>query len=174
MKTAASLEIRPARKADLPALGRLGAALARAHHRFDPQRFFIERDMEAGYAWWLGRELANRRAVVLAAVRRGRVVGYAYGRLEPRDWNLLRDRCAVAVDMIVTPGARGRGVGRRLGEALLEALAAKGAPFVVLQVAARNPRAERLFRAMGFRPTILEMTRELMPPERPRRARPRR
>jgi hypothetical protein len=41
-------------------------------------------------------------------VRKGRggleqVVGYAYGRLEPRDWNSLRDACGVGVDLVVVP-----------------------------------------------------------------------
>jgi ribosomal protein S18 acetylase RimI-like enzyme len=156
--------IRPAREADLPALGRLGAELARAHHGWDPQRFFLEEPMEEGYAWWLGKELANPRAVVLAAVRRaGRreeVVGYAYGRIERRDWNALRDRCGAAIDLIVDPSARGAGVGRRLVTALVEALEAKGAPRVVLFAAAKNRGAQRLFRSLGFRPTMVEMTRE--------------
>jgi|SRR6185369_9822621 len=158
------VEIRPARSTDLPALGRLGAALARDHHRMDPARFFLEEPMEEGYAWWLGKELANPHAVVLAAVRRGRrgrVVGYAYGRIEGRDWNALRDRCGFAVDLIVEPAARCGGVGRRLLEALADALAAKGAPRIVLEAAAKNRTAQRLFRSLGFRRTMIEMTREV-------------
>jgi len=164
--------IRPARVQDLPALGRLGAALARAHHEWDPKRFFVVDSMAEGYAWWLGRELKNRDAVVLAAVRRGRVIGYAYGRIEPRDWNALRDKCGVGVDLIVTPGARGTGVGQRLAEELVRALRDKGAPRIVLQAAARNREAQRFFRAMGCRPTMIEMALELALPEpTPRRAR---
>ena len=41
---------------------------------------------------------ASWKAVVLAAIARSRgreqIVGYAYGRLEGRDWNTLRDRAA--------------------------------------------------------------------------------
>jgi ribosomal protein S18 acetylase RimI-like enzyme len=162
--------IRPARAGDLPALGRLGAALARAHHEWDPKRFFVVDSMADGYAWWLGRELANRRAVVLAAVRGGRVVGYAYGRIEPRDWNALRDRCGVGVDLFVAPRARRDGVGRRLAEELVQALRDKGAPRIVLQAAARNREAQRFFRAMGCRPTMVEMALELDAPARGRRS----
>jgi ribosomal protein S18 acetylase RimI-like enzyme len=156
-----SANVRPARPEDLPALARLGAKLARAHHGFDPARFFLpEEPIEAGYAWWLGKELRNRRAVVLAAESRGRVVGYAYGRLEARDWNLLRDACGVAVDLWVEPRARGGGLGRALVDALLAALEARGAERVVLYVASNNPEARRLFERLGFRPVMLELARE--------------
>jgi ribosomal protein S18 acetylase RimI-like enzyme len=161
------VEIREATARDLPALARLGAKLAREHHAMDPERFFApEEPLEAGYAWWLGKERANPRAVVLAAARRGRVVGYAYGRIEPRDWNTLRDRCGVGVDLWVEPGARRSGLGSALLEALVAALAARGAPRVILNVAARNGRAARLFVGRGFRETMVELTREVAAPAR--------
>jgi ribosomal protein S18 acetylase RimI-like enzyme len=131
----------------------------------DAARFFLpDEPLEAGYAWWLGKELRNRGAIVLAAASRGRVIGYAYGRLEPRDWNTLRDACGVAVDLWVEPAARGAGLGRRLVEALVEALEGRGAERVVLNVASRNPEARKLFRRLGFRPTMLEMARERRAP----------
>jgi RimJ/RimL family protein N-acetyltransferase len=165
--------VRPATEADLPALARLGARLARMHHRFDPRRFFVVPDMEEGYAWWLGKERRNRKAVVLAAVRRSRngrdtIVGYAYGRIEPRDWNSLRDACGVGIDLMVEPKARRSGVGAALVEALCAALAERGAPRVVIGVASRNAQAQEVFSGLGFRPTMVEMTRELSP-ARPRR-----
>lgn len=158
---AALATIRAARRADLAPLGRHGAALARAHHEWDPARFFYLDDMEAGYSSWLGKELKNRRAVVLVAEQRGRVVGYAYGRIEPRDWNALRDTCGVAIDLFLEPRTRGGGLGRRLAVALLEGLAELGAPRVILQAASKNRDAQRFFRSLGFRPTFVEMTREL-------------
>jgi len=169
---AGGVEIREARPADLPALARLGALLVRQHHAMDPRRFFLEEPLEEGYAWWLGKELRNPRAVVLAAAGRDGLRGYAYGRIEPRDWAVLRDRCAVGVDLFVDPGARGRGLGRRMVEALCLRLEAMGAPRVIIQVAWPNRGARRLFAGLGFRPTMAEMTRELGGPERPDRARP--
>jgi len=168
-----AVELRPATPDDLAGCARLGARLTRMHHRLDPGRFFTWPDLEAGYRWWLGKERRNRKAVVLAAVARsGRVVGYAYGRLEPRDWNTLRDACGVGVDLMVEPRWRRRGLGTALVEALAAALAARGAPRLVLQVAARNPAAARAFARMGFRTTMLELTRELPKAPRRRQARP--
>jgi RimJ/RimL family protein N-acetyltransferase len=164
--------VREATEADLPALARIGARLARMHHRMDPRRFFVVPGMEKGYAWWLGKERRNRKAVVLAAVRIGRggketVVGYAYGRIEPRDWNSLREECGFGIDLMVEPRARRAGVGAALVEAMSAGLARRGAPRVVIQVASLNPEAQEVFGGLGFRPTMVEMTREL----RPRRAR---
>lgn len=168
--------IRAATRRDLPALARLGAKLAREHHAMDAARFFLpEEPIEEGYAWWLGKELANPRAVVLAAAAPGgEILGYAYGRIEPRDWNTLRDRCGMGVDQWVEPEARGAGLGARLVEALADALARRGARSVVLDVAARNPEAARLFERLGFRRTLVEMTREGRPRgDSPRRRRER-
>lgn len=72
MPTPSPFLVREATERDLPSLARLGAHLARMHHRMDPHRFFVVPRMERGYAWWLGKERTNRKAVVLAAVRPGR------------------------------------------------------------------------------------------------------
>jgi ribosomal protein S18 acetylase RimI-like enzyme len=164
VRRVSEIEIRRARAEEAPALGRMGATLARLHHRMDPRRFFGGRGMEEGYASWLARELASRKAVVLAAVTRTRgreqLLGYAYGRLEGRDWNTLRDACGVAVDLYVVPRARRSGTGRMLLDALVHELVRRGAPRVVLHVAARNQRALALFEGMGFRRTLVELAIE--------------
>ena len=162
-----AIEVRPARPADASTLGRFGARLARLHHRMDPRRFFASPGMEEGYASWLAREMRSRKAVVLVAVvrapREDRIVGYAYGRLEGREWNTLRDPAGVAVDLYVLPAARGRGAGRGLLEALTAELAARGAPRVVLHVAARNAGALAPFERLGVRSTVVELARECAP-----------
>jgi ribosomal protein S18 acetylase RimI-like enzyme len=158
------LEIRPARTADGPVLGRMGRTLSRLHHRLDRTRFFAVEDA-AGYEAWLTKEGARRNAVVLVAVERGRgrerVVGYAYGRLEGTDWETLRPPAGVAVDLYVAPRLRRRGLARRLVEALVAELRGRGAELVVLHVAARNARAEAAFARMGFRRTMVEMAIDL-------------
>lgn len=148
-------------------MARMGARLVRAHHRMDPARFFLpDEPIEQGYSWWLGKELLNPRAALLVAVRRGRTVGYAYGRVERRDWNTLRDRCAVGVDLWVEPRARRAGAGRRLLEGLVERFTARRQPRLIIQVASANALAREVFAGMGFRETLVELARELAPPAR--------
>ncbi|WIG96065.1 GNAT family N-acetyltransferase [Myxococcus sp. SDU36] len=152
--------LRPARPSDEPALGRMGAALARQHHAFDTARFMLPDDVESGYRWWLGREAKKPDAVVLVAELDGEVVGYAYGRVEGVDWNALLDRSGGFHDLWVEAQARGAGVGVLLAEEMMKRLTALGVPRVVLHTAARNATAQRLFAKLGWRPTMVEMTRE--------------
>ncbi|HEU4720211.1 MAG TPA: GNAT family N-acetyltransferase [Gemmatimonadaceae bacterium] len=154
--------IRRATSADLPRLGRLGALLVEVHHAFDAQRFLPARDrMPADYAAFLLRQLEKPSVAVLVADDVGDVVGYAYGVVEGYDYMALRGPAGVLHDIIVDPEARGRGVGRRLLDAVIEDMRARGAPRLVLSTAARNEAAQRLFASAGFRPTMIEMTREL-------------
>lgn len=60
---------------------------------------------------------------------------------------------ATLVAMYVTPRARGRGVGRRLVEAVLAEAAARGSERVVLEVTSGNAPAIALYERMGFRRT---------------------
>lgn len=153
--------IRPATKADEAALGRFGGALMRQHHDFDPQRFVRSENPEAGYGRFLVSQLEEPGSVVLVAERAGAVVGYAFAALEPMSWKDLRAACGYLHDVFVDPAARGAGAGERLVRAAIDWLEERGAPRVVLMSAARNEGAQRLFERIGFRRTMVEMTREL-------------
>lgn len=154
--------IRPAVATDAPALGRLAAQLVRYHHALDPRRFLLVERVEEGYARFLAGEMADRRAVVLCAAREpeGDVVGYTYATLEGRDWNALLDAHGALHDILVDPSARRAGLGARLLRATCERLEALGAPRVVLSTAVQNREAQALFAKVGFRSTMIEMTRE--------------
>jgi ribosomal protein S18 acetylase RimI-like enzyme len=151
--------VRRALEADLERTAQLAGQLARMHHDTDSDRFFLPERVEQGYAWWLARELERPAAVVLVALQGTELVGYAYGALEERDWNLLLDQHGAIHDVFVDEQARRLGVGARLLDALIRELEALGAPRIVLGTMVSNDRAQRLFRSRGFRPTLLEMTR---------------
>jgi ribosomal protein S18 acetylase RimI-like enzyme len=158
--------IRPAAAGDLSALGRLGALLVRTHYELDPGRFIAASPRtEQGYASWLESQLANPQVIILAAERAGNVLGYSYSEIEGPDYMSLRGPAGVLHDIVVDPAQRRNGVGRKLLEATLEALAARGAPQVVLWTAALNVAAQGLFAKAGFRPTMIEMTQERANPK---------
>lgn len=158
--------VRRATPADLPEVSQLAAALVRQHHAYDARRFMLVEPVASGYAWWLGKELERAEAVVLVARegqpgREGDVIGYSYGTLEPRDWNQLLDEAGWLHDIFVSPAARRRGVARALATTMMTALRELGAPRVLISSAWPNREAQALFESLGFRRTMVEMTREL-------------
>lgn len=161
MSEASTLIVRRAAPGDATALGRLGAILVAVHHGFDTDRFIPPGPgTERGYGRFLASELERNEAVVLVAEQQGAVVGYAYAGLEGPDWMTLRGPAGVIYDLVVDPERRHEGIGRLLLEQMLAALRERGAPRVLLSAATQNETAQRLFSSLGFRPTMIEMTRE--------------
>jgi len=154
--------VRRATRADLESLGRLGALMVEQHHQFDERRFLAPTPHTVdAYAAFLGTQLDNPAAVVLVAEHDAQVVGYAYAAVEGYDYVSLRGPAALLHDLIVDPGYRGRGVGEALLGATFTALVPHRVPRIVLSSAERNEGAQRFFTRMGFRRTMIEMTREL-------------
>lgn len=160
-----SLVIRGATTADVPILGRLGALLVQQHHDFDPRRFLAASGSTPHhYAEFLGSQLDDPDVVVLVAEHEGRVIGYTFAAIEGYDYKSLRGPAGLLHDILVDSDYRGQGIGRRLLDETLSALQSKGARQIVLSTADRNESAQRLFTRMGFRRTMIEMTRELDQP----------
>jgi ribosomal protein S18 acetylase RimI-like enzyme len=155
--------IRRATPSDLPALGRMGALLMRTHYALDQKRFLEPgANAEEGYAWFLGEQLKDdANVVVLVAELQSEVIGYVYAALEPISWKELRDACGFIHDILVEERGRRNGVATALMEAAMAWLKEQGAPRVVLGTAEQNEGAQRLFERLGFRRTMVEMTKEL-------------
>ena len=162
-----AFHIRAANAGDLAQLGVLAGKLVRQHHGFNPKRFVLPDQVERGYEGWFRRELAEKDAVLLAAVggpedaQGTQLVGYLYGRFEARDWNMLLDAHAALHDVLVEPEMRGKGVGDALIQRFVSIAKERGAPRIVLHAASANAGSQRLFTRLGFEPTMVEMTLEL-------------
>ena len=155
--------IRAALPADVRRIAHLAAMLVRQHHAYDERRFFLPERVEEGYAWWFQKELSNDDVILLVAEQDSAIVGYVYARIEERDWNALLDRCGVIHDIFVDEPQRRSGVATTLAQRAIDALERRGAPRVVLHTAAANVGAQRFFDKLGFRATMIEMTREASP-----------
>ena len=157
----ASVHVRRAARADLPALGRLGAHLMRVHYEFDRRRFVAPTgNPAAGYAHFLGTQIDADDAVVFVAERNGAAVGYVYAGIEPFSWKELRDTAGFVHDVVVDPDARHAGAASALMEAAAAWVRSKNVANVMLGTAAKNTAAQRLFQRLGFRATMIEMTRD--------------
>jgi ribosomal protein S18 acetylase RimI-like enzyme len=154
--------VRTAREVDMAAVGRLGALLVRQHYGFDSRRFMAPGPgIEAGYAWFLGTQLTEPDVLIVVAERAETLLGYLYAAVEPRSWKELREEAGFIHDVVVDERYRGAGVATALVEAAADWFAARGVPRVILWTAEQNAVAQRLFAHLGFRRTMIEMTREL-------------
>ena len=153
--------VRRAEPRDVAALGRLGAALVRVHHTYDSHRFLTPvPGLDEGYAHFLRTQLADADVAIFVAERGDAIIGYVYAAVEPPSWKELRDVAGFIHDVIVDPAARRAGVATRLVETAAAWLTSRGVPRVMLWTAAQNQDAQRLFERLGFRRTMIEMTRE--------------
>ena len=84
----------------------------------------------------------------LVAEEDGQALGYAYA-------HRVAERAAYAwgaeLSIYLRPSAAGRGLGRRMYQALMELLAFQGVRTVYGLVSSPNPASERLHEALGFR-----------------------
>jgi ribosomal protein S18 acetylase RimI-like enzyme len=156
--------IRNARAEDLGTVGQLAGQLVRLHHAWDPLRWMMPSGVEQGYARFFASQLDDPDTVIVVAEdASGGVIGYAYAALESRSWADLRDACGKLHDVFVASSVRRQGIGKALAQEAVARLRALGVPRVVLTSAWQNQEAHALFRALGFRETMIEMTKEVDP-----------
>ncbi|MCM0678804.1 ribosomal protein S18-alanine N-acetyltransferase [Micromonospora phytophila] len=108
----------------------------------------IEADLFGAEQWsaaMFWNELANGHHYLVATDDGGIVLGYAGLAVTPPDEVWVQN-------IAVRRDAQRRGVGRLLLEALLAEAARLGAPSTLLEVAADNAPAQRLYAAYGFEP----------------------
>src|SRR6478609_5318704 len=93
--------VRPATKADIPVIGRLGALLVKTHYDFDQARFIAPTPQtEQGYGRYLGSQLDEKDVVILVAEQNGEVVGYTYAGVEGFDYKSLRGPAGALYDIV--------------------------------------------------------------------------
>ncbi|MFZ5441546.1 MAG: GNAT family N-acetyltransferase [Myxococcota bacterium] len=146
---------------DLDEVSRLAEQLVLLHHAWDRTRFFTTPDVARGYHRFFQSQLGNAGVLLLTALVDGQVAAYLYGTLEGRDWAKLLDAHGAIHDVFVAPGFRRHGVARALMAEARARFAREGATRVVLYSAAANADGQALFRELGYRPTMVEMTLDL-------------
>jgi ribosomal protein S18 acetylase RimI-like enzyme len=155
------MKVRSMKARDLPRVGELAAEMVALHHGWDARRFFVPDSPAEGYRWWFSKELERKAAVLLVAEVGDAVAGYLYGTCEERDWNALRDPGGAIHDVLVDRAFRRRGVGEALVAAAVAHFAKRGLTQIVLSTATKNKAAQKFFAKLGFRSTMIEMTRDL-------------
>ena len=160
---ASEIAIRRARSGDQAAAGRLLERSDALHRKALPWLFRApgtEGRWPGTFDAWL------RENAVFVAEHAGSIVGIAHGGLRdaPELPIFVPRRRGVIDGLVVDPGWRRRGVGKRLVEAFEAWAHAEGAPSVELNVYEFNDGARRFYEALGYAP-LRRTLRKPFPPE---------
>lgn len=153
--------IRDMNAGDLEAASLLAEGLVTLHHQWDETRFFTMPQVARGYRGFFESQLGQQGVLLLVAELDGKLAGYLYGSLEERDWAKLLDAHGAVHDVYVDAAARKQGVAQALMNEAGTRFKAWGARQVVLYTSTANVEGQALFERLGFRPTMIEMTRDL-------------
>lgn len=153
--------IRDMTPGDLDPVSLLAEQLVLLHHSWDKTRFFTTPDVAKGYRRFFQSQLGEEGVLLLTAEVDGAVAGYLFGTLESRDWAKLLDAHGAVHDVFVSGAHRKLGVAQALMNEARTRFAKLGAKQVVLYSAASNVEGQALFRKLGYRPTMIEMTIDL-------------
>jgi ribosomal protein S18 acetylase RimI-like enzyme len=94
---------------------------------------------------------------VLVVEVENKIVGYSFIRLEESSFVDIAPESVWLHDIYIDESARGMGAGKLLLDASIGAAKKLGSQVLILQVAAQNEFAKKLFEANGFKVATYEM-----------------
>ncbi len=119
-------------------------------------------EIAPAYVDFLLSKCENEKGKILLAEEDGQVIGYTCFCDEAKALTLKND-CLIT-DVYLAPAHRGRGIGRTFLEAAERFARERGHTRMSLNVLARNPEGQAMYRKCGFRDFEVTMIRDLEMP----------
>ena len=135
--------------------------LVHQHQNFNPLRFVEFANHEQQLFDFFAEEIVNPKAVVLVVEVENKIVGYSFTRLEESSFVDIAPASAWLHDIYIDESVRGLGAGKLLLDASIDGAKQLGSQILILQVAAQNEFAKKLFEDHGFSVATYEMMMNL-------------
>ncbi|HEY4186365.1 MAG TPA: GNAT family N-acetyltransferase [Polyangia bacterium] len=157
MSAAAAVRVRPASRADVPALRRLRAQVNALHARLLPDFFRLEEDVPGMVVE------RDPYAEILVAEAEQEIRGYIVVNVvdTPSDPAMTKRRRAHVEVIVVDEAYRRCGIGARLMRDAATWAGGRGAVETVLTVWTDNREAEGFYRALGYEPIARVLRRSI-------------
>jgi ribosomal protein S18 acetylase RimI-like enzyme len=150
------LVVRKATIKDLESLHDLHTRLFSFEQKIDPLlKNNLSHELKGRYR----KRLKNKNHAFFIAEADGKPVGYSYGWIEKTpDWFEPRLKGYIC-HVLVLKEFRGKGIGEKLTSRMEKHFKANNVRWVMLSVHAKNIRARKVWKSLGFEDYMLEMSK---------------
>ena len=155
------MKTRKAQLKDLSHVVKFAYGVVKQHQGYNPKRFASfdnhEKLLEAYYT----EALQSPRTIITLLEIDEAIIGMAFVRLE--EWELLSIASEVAWlhDIFIDEAGRGKGGGKLLLDAAIQAAKSLGSTRLMLHVAPQNKLGQEVFKSAGFELVMHEMMLDL-------------
>ncbi|MEA5553947.1 GNAT family N-acetyltransferase [Anabaena cylindrica UHCC 0172] len=156
-----TIKIRKATINDHQGVTKYAIKLVHQHQNYNPYRFVEFTNHEQQLFDFFAEQIDNPKAVVLVIEVENEIVGYSFIRLEESSFVDISPEAVWLHDIYIDESVRGLGAGKLLLNASIDAAKQLGTKVLILQVAAQNEFAKKLFEANGFNIATYEMMMNL-------------
>ena len=152
------MKIRKATKKDLESLVELNISLAKyerkiCKHLVDPEKVRKE------YAKEYENRFKQKKSIFFVAEENEKIVGYILGEVQrPYHPHIFKNRGYI-VDAFVLKKYRGKGIGEKLTERLIEWFKSKGIKWIKVSAYTNNEIRIKFWKKMGFKDYVIDMTK---------------
>jgi ribosomal protein S18 acetylase RimI-like enzyme len=154
------LRIRKATLQDLEVLHELQLELAKYEYKLDKNLKNPLRVKEQYYKYYK-RKFKNEDCRFFVAEENRKVIGYIVGWIERLPGIYRHKKRGYVADVFVLEEHRGKGVGKKLLEALLKWFKSQKVRWIRLSVYSNNTNAVKVWKKLGFKDYVIEMEMSL-------------
>lgn len=149
------MKIRKATKRDFPELVELSYQLFLETNEKHGGQFDISKDFHKLEIKEFEKETRKRKAVFFLAEKDNEIIGMIYGQIQKLESFMFKERYRGHVGILyVKPGYRSKGIGTALFRELKKWFKKRGIKFLDISMMVKNTGAKKLYRQLGFKPTI--------------------
>ena len=149
------MHIRKARKQDFPEIIELHLYLVKHLCECRPERYQFIPEESDYFQEKLSKSLEGANGAVFVAEENGGVVGYGWGTIKSYPPMVRGDVYGELKEVVVALDYQGKGLGRKLAEALLGFFEKRGVKHFELVVDSENKKALSVWQKLGFKEQLM-------------------
>lgn len=152
--------IRPATRKDLGNSKEISLKLLKEETLYSTYLTYNE-ESKKSVKKWLTKLFRNKNYKFFVAEEDSRIVGMCFGCIEKREPVYFNKRIGYIWHIFVENDLRGKGIGKRLYEAMVNWFKSKGIKAVEVEIIPQNPLSRRFFERLGFREIMRRVIKEI-------------